>query len=109
MKRNIKNFLLENYERSEIDFIANGNLINGVSGFIYYAETVLFFDKHQSEILELVEAHADEYGLTFGEMVKDLTKDCYTVTTYKNALVWFAVEDVARSISYEWWGDPCPE
>jgi hypothetical protein len=40
-------------------------------------------------------------------MVADLTKDCWTVTTYKNALVWYAVEEVARTISYEWWGDPC--
>ena len=103
----IKEFLKNNYEGSEIDFIANGNLINGVHGFIYYSETVAFYDKHQEEILALVEDLAEEYGLTYGEMIKDLSRGCHTVTQYKNALCWFAVEHVARTLSSEWWGDPC--
>ena len=103
----IKEFLIKNYERSEIDFIANGNLINGVHGFIYYSETVAFYDKHQEEILALVEDLAEEFGVSYGEMIKDLTRGCQTVTTYKNALCWAAVEENARRISWEWWGDPC--
>ena len=59
---NIKKYLKENYEQSELQEIAEGGLEGGISGFIYYSETCSFYDENEDEIWELLEEDADQYG-----------------------------------------------
>ncbi len=100
----------------------------GFCGFVYYKDTVPFFEKHRKEILSVLEADADSFGEEPAQIVygfnclhlSDADKD--EQRTYRgaisrllygnrkvdwdrqeeimvaNALSWFALEEVAREM-----------
>ena len=94
--------------------IQNHGIDGGFSGFIYYADTLEFFDKNRSIILNELSELADELGESYVDMVKKfpclngdfdhevdsvlMNIDCEDDTTVKNALSWFAAEHVAFQI-----------
>ena len=99
--------------------ISNGGMLCGVSGFIYYSETTNFFNENRKEIIELVKDLAFDLGEGMIELVAsfnclkdtDVTLDeignvLFCVETdnrdekmiIKNALSWFAGEEVARHL-----------
>ena len=70
---------------SEIRDVASYGCISGVSGFIYYHETIAFFNQHQGDIEEwLFSDH--EFTLV------DFCKNAEDVDQLKNAMVWAAVD-----------------
>lgn len=94
--------------------IVNHGIDGGFSGFIYYSDTVSFFKRNKTEIVELVKEMANEFGQSSIEFVKSfgclngddnmeeeigealygrMGVDDYTVA---NALAWFAAEKAAR-------------
>lgn len=90
----------------------------GFNGFIYYADTVAFFDANRADIIKLAKELADECGETgFLKMAtgfkcfKGLTeddiasgiyeKDSENETTVKNGFSWLALEETARLIGQE--------
>ena len=75
-------------DASEIKDVANYGCIGGVSGFIYSTELAEFFDKHEDEIEDVM----DDYGITYQELVPD----AQTMQQYKEAAVWFVVEDYCQ-------------
>lgn len=93
----------------------------GFTGFIYYSETEEFFDKNKDLILDLAEEMADmcdyagttdmikNFGclrddkLTDDEIAKVIwaNRETDNSTQIKNAMSWFALEEVARYIAEE--------
>ena len=72
-------------DESEVRDVASYGCISGVSDFIYYRETIAFFDKHQSDIENwLLSDH--EFSLA------DFCKNAEDVDQLKNAMVWAAVD-----------------
>lgn len=88
----------------------------GWPGFTYYSDTCAFFDKNASEILSLAQGLADQVGEDMLAMVAGFAclrshnlspDDVFFAlrgendesTAVKNALAWFALEEVAREIA----------
>jgi len=103
---NIKKYLKENYEQSELQEIAEGGLQGGVSGFIYYSETIEFYDENEDEIWELLEQDAEEYGYKdINTFIASFNGDIQSLTQYKNLLTWYSVERQSRELVDEFWGE----
>lgn len=99
-----------------LENICNHGASGGVNGFIYYSETCEFFDKNKTEIMSFAEDMADQLGEDMLTMIagfnhikdQELTpteimaaiyeKDSEHETTVKNILVWFALEETARTL-----------
>ena len=80
--------LKEIYTLEDFKEIANHGCESGVcSQHIYYGDTVKFYDKYETEIL-------DELVLNYGtEFLVDLFKDADAdLTYYKNAVTWSFIE-----------------
>lgn len=72
-------------DESEVRDVASYGCISGVSGFIYYRETIAFFDEHQNDIENwLLNDH--DFSLV------DFCKNAEDVDQLKNAMVWAAVD-----------------
>ena len=72
-------------DESEVRNVASYGCISGVSGFIYYRETIAFFNQHQSDIENwLLKDH--KFTLV------DFCKNAEDVDQLKNAMVWAAVD-----------------
>jgi hypothetical protein len=99
--------------------ITNYGIDGGYGGFVYYSETTSFFNENRKEIIELVKEMSFEFGQGMIEFV--LSFNClknmnisddeignvlFCVETdnrdekmvIKNALSWFAGEEVARHL-----------
>ena len=72
-------------DESEVRDVASYGCISGVSDFIYYRETIAFFDQHQSDIENWLLSDHD-FSLA------DFCKDAGDVDQLKNAMVWAAVD-----------------
>ena len=68
----------------EIKDVARYGCASGVSGFIYYHETLAFYDEHEDEILD--------YLSDCDISIKDVCEDDDDITQLKNRLVWCVVE-----------------
>lgn len=90
----------------------------GINSFIYYADTVAFFNDNKKEIIALAKELADELGETgflklatgfkcFKGMTEDeIASGIYepeseNETTVKNGFAWLALEETARKIAVE--------
>jgi len=92
--------------------IAQHGAAAGFPGITYYADTVAFFRRHRKQIVALVEAQADDFGVPAIEMVRGFRclsdppesaiarclygADDDDITLVANALTWFACETVAH-------------
>jgi len=91
--------------------ICNHGIDGGFTGFIYYADTCEFYDDNKQDIIALCREFADEFGQGISELIAsfnclDLTVaevDAFLICgddeneeQIKNALAWFAAEEVAR-------------
>ena len=92
---------LNKKDKEDIKDIANHGCSGGVSGLIYYHETSDFYDELRTEIWEILEDSADQEGVTLMEKVYALTKDEESYRTFKNKLVWWAVEVRAQELQVE--------
>jgi hypothetical protein len=87
----------------------------GFHGFIYYSDTTAFYKKNKAAIIELVAEMAQDLGETAIALVKGFnclkssTEEEIATTLYgkpsqhdqtvANALAWFALEEVCRTIT----------
>lgn len=101
--------------------IANHGVSGGFGGFIYYSDTVKFFDDNRKLILAELVGFADELGESAADMVKNFPclqigdndnwndeidkvlfgLPCEDDTQVKNALAWFACEHVASELGQD--------
>jgi hypothetical protein len=95
--------------------VLRGGADAGFNGFCYYEDTVPFFDAHRSEIFAMLRDLAEEFGETPSAML--LGFECLknigckdpmaqlaagegeNLIQIKNALAWFALEEVARRLT----------
>ena len=120
---NLQDKVIEQLGYSELDEDCKGNLSDiasygvdgGFSGFIYYSDTVKFFDDNRNLIISELTELANELGESSIDMVKGfnclngdydteveqvlMCMPCNDDTTVKNALAWFAAEQVAHQLS----------
>lgn len=79
--------------------IANHGADGGFNGIIYITECAELFDKYQEEIWDMAVEMANDLGhKNVCEMIatfkrSDMLEDIHT---FKNLMVWFAVEELAR-------------
>lgn len=95
--------------------ICQYGMANGFGQFVYYSDTVKFFDDNKPGILALVEELADSLGEDMLSMIASLNclKGDYSQTeimnaiynqddenesVIKNALTWFAAEECSHQI-----------
>jgi len=90
----------------------------GISGFIYYHETIAFFKKHRQDIVNHMEQTAAEMGTDIISMVQgfgvfrnggkptpsevgralwDNGKQWDELTTLYNVFAWYALEEISRT------------
>ncbi len=100
--------------RATLSDIVNHGISGGFGGFVYHVDTCKFYDDNKADILAMAHEMAQECGYSVSEMIagfnclKDYTAaeveafllglDDENETTFKNALAWFAAEEVARYI-----------
>ena len=104
---------MEEYDRGVLCSITEHGIDGGFHGFVYNSETCAFYDANMRQILELLRELSDEMGETMAQCVSSFNcvddtpadveeffvfqhenRDCDT--NLKNALAWFAAEEVAR-------------
>jgi hypothetical protein len=105
--------------KSYLKDVYNHGADAGYPGFTYYHDTCRFYARHKAEINSLAEEMAESLGEDVIEMVKnfncikgdfstsEIAKTMYGRRTEKekndlcqidNALAWFALEEIARSV-----------
>lgn len=115
--------ILRRLNRDELRDVAEHGADSGFSGFTYYHETGAFFRAHKAEIIALAQSTAADIGEpSMLQMVRhfrcicngkqpDYTEDEVAEAIYsgrgestcyiRNALVWFALEEVALELNPE--------
>lgn len=99
-----------------LDTVRNGGASAGVSGFIYYSETVSFWRKNKKQILELINNEISELGyesavsfvVNFNCLGMNYSSDEVGAALYGNynddltciynALAWFALESFCYDV-----------
>jgi len=113
--------VVNNIGKESISDVNNHGISSGFGGFIYYSDTVKFFNKHKKDILAMAEDVASQLGEDMLSMIQNFSclgsggyknrKPDYTqteiaeaifagrgesATQIKNAMSWFAAEEVCR-------------
>ncbi len=102
----VEQFLLrgEKEERFLITDVATHGCSGGtISELIYYNDNVQFYDDHEDEIWDELSNMADDLGETIPFMISNF-RGCKNVSdpkTFKNLLVWWICEHIAKRISDE--------
>ncbi len=65
-------------------------------GMTYYSETNAIYDKFEEEIFDIVEFYAQEYYGFSGLKLASNYKNVKSLITFKNQMVWLAVEYCAE-------------
>lgn len=107
--------VFDDFIKGQLENTYNHGADCGITGFIYYSETVDFFNKNRKIILNRAKDEAESLGESgmisffkcFG-CFKGLTEDNIASglyeedsedeTTVKNGLAWYTLEEVARDI-----------
>lgn len=108
--------VLAHLDREQLADVARYGAAAGWSGFTYYTETDAFFNKHRADIIALAKQTADDFGQGMFAMIKafrclngsyseeEIAEAIYAntgdaETQVKNALAWFALEEVSRELN----------
>ena len=103
-KETVKDWVLNEVKDGSINLkeVVEHGCVNGcVSSLIYYEDTVLFHDKFEEEIWEMLYDEHEEFGFkSIPEYIASFngSKEVGSLMQFKNLLSWYAVENVARQI-----------
>ena len=104
-KQTVEEYLLkgEKEERFLIKDIATHGCSGGVSGLTYYTETIAFYDKHKKEIWDMLYDMSEDQGFSIPFLISDFNgaRNVSDEDTFKNLLVWWAVEQKARELEQD--------
>jgi hypothetical protein len=113
IKSTIKQFGgFSEFKRVAPDVTRHG-IDGGFSGWIYYADTLKFYNRNREAIIAMAIDQAEELGIDMLEMIQgfgvfrndpiskhDIAKALYgksdDTTTVQNVMAWYAAEEVAR-------------
>lgn len=111
------NAVISRIGMDSVEDVVNHGIDGGFNGFIYYKDTVKFFNTHKKDILAMAKDMADSLGEDMLTMIAGFNclsnnrKPDYTVNEIgeaiyagrgeaadivKNAMAWFAAEEVCR-------------
>lgn len=115
--------VLRRVSRDSLEDVVNHGAAGGFSGFTYYTDTLAFYKAHKGDILALAESMASDLGedmlamiAGFGCLVDGSRRHQYSATEIgealysgrgdattqvRNAMAWFALEEVARELNPE--------
>jgi hypothetical protein len=87
-------------EQFLISDIAKYGCSGGVAGLTYYKETCAFYDKHKTEIWDLLYDLSEDTDFSIPYLMSDFdgARQVTCEDSFKNFLVWWAVKHVARDI-----------
>mgnify|MGYP003150730109 CR=1 FL=1 len=86
-------------EAEDFKQISKHGIDAGFNGFIYYSDTIKFFDRNEELITDFLNQEADDLGVD--GMFKLFNKDyqCYSIDEFKNWASWYIAETVAHEIA----------
>jgi len=107
--------------KDDLKQVAEHGAAGGYGKFAYYSETVKFFNDNRNELLELLKEKSEEFGECgmigmvrsfnclndnysedeIGEVLFDTACENDAEVQVKNAMAWFALEDLAYKIQCE--------
>lgn len=107
--------VFDDFIKGQLENAYNHGADCGITGFIYYSDTIAFFDNNRELILKRARQDAESLGengiisffkcfncfkgLTEDDIASGIyEKDSENETTVKNGLSWYALEEVARDI-----------
>lgn len=115
--------ILRRVDREQLEDVVRHGASGGFPGFTYYTDTLAFYKAHKADLLKMAEEMASELGqgmlemiAGFGCLVDSQRKPQYSVdeigeaiysgrgdaaTQVRNAMAWFALEEVARELNPE--------
>lgn len=96
MENTFKQWLQDNYTHNELADIANHGCTGGVSGMIYYRETLALYKQFLEDLHELLAEYKDATGELPPKVLEALTEGA---TSFQNIMVWFGAEWVAHEIT----------
>tara|TARA_R100000426_G_C4781826_1_gene94974 strand:+ start:370 stop:690 length:321 start_codon:yes stop_codon:yes gene_type:complete len=90
-------------DRFLIKDIATHGCSGGVSGLTYYTETIAFYDKHKKEIWDMLHDLSEDTGFSIPFLISDFKGGRHVDSdeSFKNLLVWWAVEQKARELEQD--------
>jgi hypothetical protein len=95
--RTLEKHLRDNYTHNELADCARYGCQGGFGDFIYYSDTVKYFEQFKEECFEIIEEYNSEMGESgFPRYIND---NMETYTNFANSVIWFAVEWVAYAIT----------
>jgi len=93
----LKKHLLDNYTHNELAECALHGCGGGFGDFIYYYDTVRYFEQFKDECFDIVNEYNDMTGETgFPDYIN---KNMSDYTHFANSMIWFAVEWLADEIT----------
>lgn len=118
--------ILRRLDREQLADVARHGASGGFRGFIYYTDTLAFYKAHEADILKMAEEMAFELGEDMLAMISnfgclssgqypnrkpdysqsEIAEALYSgrgeaTTQVRNAMAWFALEEVARELNPE--------
>ena len=108
--------VLASVDAESLPDVVNHGASGGYGGFIYYSDTLAFFDANRADIMELAKELAADLGegcalslvasfqclkddkLTPTDICEAIHGETDNTQAVKNALAWFALEEVAREL-----------
>ena len=93
----LEKYLRENYSHNELADCARHGCEGGFGDFIYYSDTIKYFEQFKEECFDII----NEYNEMTGEsgFPSYINKNMDSYTSFANAMIWFAVEWVADEIT----------
>ena len=101
--KTLKGWLKYNFTKSELGDIASHGCACGFAGLTYYTQTCYLYDKFEYEIWEKLQDEAEAEGTTPIQYMGYFNgvNNIASPQTFKNALVWWYCETIARELTPE--------
>lgn len=97
------NWMKDNLSEGEMKDLAKYGADTGWPGLTYYRDTVRLYESYHDDIWDMLCEDAEQagYDSVFAFMAIFGRNDAVTDTQFKNLLVWYAAERVARRITQD--------
>lgn len=90
----IKQYVLNNFETTEMQDIQAHGMVSGFGSLIYYKDTCAFHDEYEIEIWNMLQEDAENMDMTICEFIASFNaqKNVGSMDQFKNLLCWYSVE-----------------
>jgi len=95
---NLYEWMRINLDNKQLQMIVEHGCSVGISGLTFYTETTNLYAVYSNSVWSQINQYAEEAYLTVGEVIDQICPDPIAHYQFANAMVWFAVERLARDI-----------